>query len=102
MWYGHTFKRWASFTQNNPTENLLKIKHPVYIAVSANDKNTSVLGTDYMYLACIQRGKNNVTYKVYPYDHYFNEEIVDQEGKINKIHKMKEVFDEAFNWLDKH
>jgi len=52
-------------------ENVLSVDIPVYIVAGSEDRNTTILSTDYLYLESIRRGKNNITYKVYPYDHLF-------------------------------
>jgi hypothetical protein len=99
-WYGHTYLRWSSFSQNNPTDNILATDIPVYIVACSNDRNTSVLGTDYLYLESIRQGKTNITYQVYPYDHSFNEVITDDKGKVVSVkHHMKEVMDGALGWM---
>ncbi|HSF89349.1 MAG TPA: hypothetical protein VLA46_08025 [Saprospiraceae bacterium] len=99
-WYGHTYLRWSSFSQSNPTDNILSTNIPVYIVACANDRNTSVLGTDYLYLESIRRGKTNITYNVYPYDHMFNEVIRDDQGQVISVnHRMKEVMDSALLWI---
>jgi len=101
-WYGHSYLRWASFTSNNPTENILSLKTPVYIVAAANDRNTSALGTDYLYLESKRLGKTNIEYKVYPYDHFFNESIKDETGKvISTRNHMTEVLTESIDWLDR-
>lgn len=99
-WYGHTYLRWSSFTQNNPTENILSLDIPVYIAAASRDRNTSVLGTDYLYLESLKSGKKNLIYKVYPYDHSFNEWTRDAEGRVTGVKgHMQEVIKEAMDWL---
>lgn len=99
-WYGHTYLRWASFCNNNPTENLMELEIPVYIAGAGNDRNTAVLGTDYLYLESIRRNKTNITYKVYPYDHSFNEQVKNEEGEVVGMkNHIQEVIVEGLNWL---
>lgn len=100
FWFGHTYLRWASFTKNNPTQNIMSLNIPVYIVAASNDRNTSVLGTDYLYLESITQGKNNLEYHVYPYDHSFNEFVHDHEGNLITMNNhMKEVLEAAFQWL---
>lgn len=99
-WYGHTYLRWSSFAQNNPTDNILSTDIPVYIVACSNDRNTSVLGTDYLFLESIRQGKTNITYEVYPYDHSFNEVIMDDQGNVVSVkHHMQEVMDGALAWM---
>ncbi len=100
-WFGHTYLRWSSFGSNNPTENIMSSKIPIYIVACSNDNNTSVLGTDYLFLESIRLKKKNITYKVYPYNHSFNEYIKDENGQIISVkNHTKEVFNRAFKWLN--
>lgn len=101
-WYGHTYLRWSSFTSNNPSEHILNLTIPVYIVAASNDRNTSVLGTDYLFLESIRQGKSNLEYKVYPFDHSFNEEIKDENGKTVAVkNHMWEVIGDAIDWIIK-
>lgn len=99
-WYGHTYLRWASFAGSIPMEHLVSADIPVYLVAAANDRNTSVLSTDYIALECLRLGKRHIEYKVYPYDHSLNEYITDEQGNITgaKNH-MREVLGEALKWL---
>lgn len=102
-WYGHSYLRWSSFCNNNPSENLLQLNIPIYVVGASKDHNSAVLGTDYLYLESIRRGKTNLTYKVYPYDHSFNEMIKNDSGQeIGAKNHMQEVMQEGLNWLKKH
>lgn len=66
-----------------------------------SNPNYSVLGTDYMYLESIRKGKNNMVYKVYPYDHSLNEYVKDEKGKIVSFNShMKAIYNKALKWLD--
>lgn len=102
-WYGHTYLRWSSFTNNNPTENILSLNIPVYIVAAANDKNTSVLGTDYLYLECIRQKKKNIFYNVYPVEHSLNELIKDENGNIVSMKNYRtKILNTAFEWLNEN
>ncbi len=99
-WYGHTYLRWSSFTNNNPSENILSLNIPVYIVAAANDKNTSVLGTDYLYLESVRQKKKNIFYNVYPLDHSLSEPIKDENGNIVSMKNHRaEILSAAFEWL---
>lgn len=99
-WYGHTYLRWSSFTNNSPTDNILSLDIPVYIVAAANDKNTSVLGTDYLYLECLRRKKGNVFYNVYPVNHALSQIVQDENGNIvSKKDYRNEIIEAAFEWL---
>lgn len=102
-WFGHTYLRWASFTNFSPTEGLVNLNIPIFIAACSKDRNSSVLSTDYLNLEFIRRGKTNLTYRVYPYDHSFNEYRTDESGKVTgATSHMKDVINEALVWVEKN
>lgn len=102
-WYGHSYLRWSSFTNNNPTENILSLNIPVYIVAAANDRNTSVLGTDYLYLESVRLNKKNIIYNVYPVDHSLNVSIKDKDGNIVSMKNYRtEILNAAFKWLNEN
>ncbi|MEQ9308577.1 MAG: hypothetical protein RLN90_03930 [Balneolaceae bacterium] len=73
---------------------------PVYIVAAANDRSTSVLGTDYLYLESIRRKKRNIFYNVYPVDHSVSELIKDENGNIVSMKNYStEILNSAFDWL---
>lgn len=99
-WYGHTYLRWSSFAKNSPMENILSSDIPIYLVGCSKDVNTSVLSTDYLFLEATRRKKNNILYKVLPYDHFFNEIIKDENGNISaKKSHIHEEIDSALQWL---
>lgn len=99
-WYGHTYLRWASFAGSIPMEHILSADIPVYLVAAANDRNTTVLSTDYIALESLRLGKNHIEYKVYPYDHSLSEYITDEQGNITGARShMREVLGEALEWL---
>ena len=100
-WWGHTYKRWASFTQTDPLKHLIALSIPIYIANGSLDEN-SVLSADYIQLEFIKEQKNNLTYKTYPgYDHQFNK-IIFEDGVFKEAKsKLDFVLHEAFEWLEK-
>ncbi len=98
-WWGHTFKRWSSFTQRDPLDALLKLDIPIYMANGSLDEN-SVLSADYIKLEFIRQGKQNLTYKTYPnYDHQFNELIFENGTFKDAIPQLDKVLDAAISWL---
>ena len=101
-WMGHTYKRWASFTNSAPLEHLLKVKTPVFVACCSLDKNTSVLSADYIPLEFAKRGRKNLTYHVYPFEHSFMEFPRSPDGSLAqpKSH-FDEVLAEFFTWVEK-
>jgi pimeloyl-ACP methyl ester carboxylesterase len=101
QWWGHTYKRWSSFDSGIPVERLLTLDIPIYWVNGGLDENP-VLSSDYLKLAFIRAGKDNLTHRIYPtYDHQLNEHII-QEGKEPQlVPRYKEVMDEAFAWVEK-
>lgn len=101
FWMGHTYKRWASFGSSAPLEFLLKVKSPIFVACCSLDKNTSIVSADYIPLEFAKRGRSNLTYKVYPYEHSFLERVVDKNGQANGVNShFEEVLNEFVTWLD--
>ena len=100
-WWGHSYKRWASFTETDPYKYLLELEIPIYIANGSLDEN-SVLSADYIQLEFIKSGKDNLTYKTYPNcDHQFNE-IITKNGQFTEAKpKLGIVMKSAFDWLNK-
>ncbi len=81
----------------------MSLNIPVYIVAAANDKNTSVLGTDYLYLECIRQKKKNIFYNVYPVEHSLNEPIKDENGNIISMKNYRtEILNTAFEWLNEN
>lgn len=99
-WWGHSYKRWASFTETDPYKYLLELEIPIYIANGSLDEN-SVLSADYIQLEFIKSGKDNLTYKTYPNcDHQFNE-IITKNGQFIEVKpKLGIVMNSAFDWLN--
>ncbi len=99
QWWGHSYKRWSSFTTNSHINCLVDLDIPIYMANGSVDNN-SILTADYVQMMFAVRQKDNLTYKVYPnYDHQFNELIFDKGSFKQAIPKLQEVFKEGFNWL---
>lgn len=98
-WYGHTYKRWASFCSSDPYIELTRSDIPIYIAKGSKDEN-SVIGSDYIKLDFLRRGKTNLTYKTYTdCDHQFNV-VTKTDGKVISVEpKLGLVLAKAFEWL---
>ncbi len=100
-WWGHSYKRWASFTETDPYKYLLELEIPIYIANGSLDEN-SVLSADYIQLEFIKNRKDNLTYKTYPNcDHQFNEIIMENGQFIEAKPKLDIVMKSAYDWLKK-
>ena len=102
-WQGHTYLRWASFCNSIPADYLLESDIPILIISCSNDRNTSALSTDYIALESLKRNKTNIQNKVYPYDHFFTELILSEDGSlIDKKRHMTEVIDFVNNWINNY
>ncbi|MEM9549479.1 MAG: hypothetical protein AAGA77_26145 [Bacteroidota bacterium] len=99
-WWGHTYQRWASFTLTDPSQYLLQLDIPIYMANGSLDEN-SVLSADYIQLEFIKNKKSNLTYKTYPNcDHQFNELVIENGVFKQAIPRLDEVLRDAFEWLE--
>lgn len=95
FWLGHTYKRWASFSNDIPLDNMLKLDIPILLIAGGSDENSPITGLDYVKLEFIRRNKTNLTYKVYPNcDHLFND-------KKSNGNKLQEMLTFATDWIDK-
>lgn len=98
-WYGHSYLRWVDFSNSIPMQHLLQTNIPVLIIAASQDRNTTVLSTDYLYLESLRNGKQNIHYKVYPYNHMMQEVIKDSSGKTIVKRHMKDVLEQSIQWL---
>lgn len=70
------------------------------MAVCGKDTNSPIFGLDYVKLAFLQHGKDNLTYNVYPNcDHFFNE-LAEQDGQNVMINHKEELLNDILQWLD--
>ncbi|WP_438422633.1 hypothetical protein [Aquimarina macrocephali] len=101
-WFGETYYKWSSFTLNSPLENMLKLDIPILYIAGGNDHH-SILNMDYAKLEFLRKGKDNLTYKVFPnYDHFFMETKTDESGKKEWIDHLNEVNDFTLEWVTKN
>lgn len=98
-WFGETYYKWSSFTLNSPIENMLMLDIPILYVAGGEDRH-SILNMDYAKLEFLRKGKNNLTYKVYPnYDHFFMETKINESGKKEWIDHLEEVNGFALKWV---
>ncbi len=98
-WFGETYYKWSSFTLNSPIENMLLLDIPILYVAGGEDRH-SILNMDYAKLEFLRKGKNNLTYKVYPNcDHFFMETKTDESGKKEWIDHLDEVNGFALKWV---
>ncbi|MEM6721273.1 MAG: hypothetical protein AAF611_18240 [Bacteroidota bacterium] len=100
-WFGETYYKWSSFTLNSPIDNMLQLNIPILYVAGGEDRH-SILNMDYAKLEFLRKGKDNLTYKVYPnYDHFFMETKIDDSGKREWIDHLDEVNNFALEWIAK-
>ena len=99
-WNNETYLRWASFSTETPLENMLKLKVPILLVAGGRDIwNSFVMNSDYAKIEFMSRGKNNLTYKVFPNaNHFLQNETLDQ-GKTTTIDIKPQVFDYIMSWI---
>lgn len=101
-WFGETYYKWSSFTLNSPIENMLKLDIPILYVAGGEDQH-SIMNMDYAKLEFLRKGKDNLTYKVYPNcDHFFLETKTDESGKKEWIDHLDEVNKFTLDWVNKH
>ncbi len=97
------YNKWYSYSKETPLENMLKLDIPILLIASGRDVDGSyIANTDYAALEFIRKGKQNLTYKVYPnYDHIYNETTRRFGEEIGLGFKANSVIDDIFIWLEK-
>ncbi len=96
LWQGdHSYLRWSSFFRA-PLEAYLALDIPVFVAAGTADEAVPVESADYLPLAFIQAGKENLTYRVWPVDHFYRE--VTTEGET--ISRKPDVVSALRSWLE--
>ncbi len=101
-WFGETYLKWSSFGSNPPLESMLKLDIPILYVAGGEDRH-SIMNMDYAKLEFLRKGKENMTYKVFPdCDHFFLETKTDASGKKEWINRLDEVNDFALDWVAKN
>lgn len=91
--YGHTYKRWASYCFDASLQNLATITIPIFLGIGSLDENA--IGSDYFVADLIRRGKDNLTYKNYlDCDHGF---VRHSGDKPESLHH--EVVSDIMEWI---
>jgi len=91
--YGHTYKRWASYCFDASLQNLAAITIPIFLGIGSLDENA--IGSDYFVADLVRREKDNLTYKNYlDCDHGFFKHCGDKSESIHN-----EVVDDIMKWV---
>lgn len=93
--YGHTYRRWASYCFDASLQNLATITLPIFLGIGSLDENA--IGSDYFVADLIRRGKDNLTYKNYlDCDHGF---VRHSGDKPESLHH--EVVSDIIEWIQR-
>lgn len=99
-WYGATYLKWSSFSNNTPLENMLMLNIPILYIAAGKDNNQTIIDMDYAKLEFLRKRKSNLTYKVYPdCNHYFQQDTT-INGKTIKTDRSDEMHEYALKWTN--
>jgi len=98
-WYGHPYKRWASFCTDIPLDHLVQLDIPIYFLSGSADRSQPVLQADYIKLEFLRLGKTNLTYRVLPGCEHSLYEVVVEDGKERGISHRDEAFGMVVDWI---
>lgn len=102
MWNEETYFRWASFSDETPLENMLKLKIPIYVVAGGKDLwGSFVMNTDYVQIDFLQHKKTNLTYKVYPNANHFLQDEITVNGKTKTVNLKPKIFEDIIEWSEK-
>lgn len=97
-----TYYRWASFSDETPLENMLKLKIPIYVIAGGKDIFGSfIMNTDYAEIEFLRYGKTNLTYKVYPNANHFLQDEIIENGKTQFINLKPKIFADIVDWCER-
>lgn len=99
-YYGHPYKRWGSFCNYIPLEDLVKLEIPIYYLNGSIDRSSPVLQADYIMLEFIRLGKTNLTYTVLPGVEHSLYEVFIEDGQEKAISRRNEAFKMILDWIE--
>lgn len=98
VWQGNSYKRWYYFSEP-PIDNLLQFDKPLFVAIGSDDKAVPIESTYLIPIEFIRRGKNNLTFKVYPgLSHNFASKLENEETESH----WAEIFNDFIKWVEKN
>lgn len=101
LWRDETYYRWASFSDETPLENMLKLKIPIYLVAGGKDIwNSFIMNTDYAQIEFLRYGKRNLTYKVYPNANHFLQDEIEVDGQITYVDIKPSIFRDIEIWTN--
>ena len=97
-WYGHDYRRWASFGHYAPIDDMLALDIPLLMVQGGADENAPILNTDFAKIAFLGAGTTNLDYWVYPeFDHFLTESAPDDGGE--RVNHAQDVYDRIWAWI---
>lgn len=101
-WNDETYFRWASFSDETPLENMLKLKIPIYVVAGGKDLwGSFIMNTDYVQIDFLRHKKTNLTYKVYPNANHFLQDEIIENGKTKTVDLKPAIFETIIKWTEK-
>lgn len=101
LWNDETYFRWASFSDETPLENMLKLKIPIYVVAGGKDLwGSFIMNTDYVKIEFLRYRKNNLTYKVYPNANHFLQNEIMVEGNTTYVDIKPMIFSNIDDWTN--
>lgn len=101
-WNDETYYRWASFSNETPLENMLKLKIPIYVIAGGKDLwGSFIMNTDYVQIEFLKNKKTNLIYQVYPNANHFLQDEIVENGKTKYIDLKPKIFEDIIKWSEK-
>ncbi|MCB9687276.1 MAG: hypothetical protein H6738_14280 [Alphaproteobacteria bacterium] len=92
MWWGHPYRRWASFLSTSPLEGLRATDARVYVAAGTEDRAVPIASPDLLVTELVRDGRDTTYERRAGDDHGF-------AGKGHgAVEGMGEVFDHVVAW----
>lgn len=102
LFWDETYYRWASFSDETPLENMLKLKIPIYMVAGGKDIWQSfVMNSDYAQIEFLRHHKTNLTYRVYPNANHFLQDELVENGKTEYVNIKSQIFKDIHEWTNK-
>jgi pimeloyl-ACP methyl ester carboxylesterase len=93
--FGHTYKRWDSYSFGVTLEDLMRVDIPIFLGIATSDRSAPAIGSDVVVAEFIKAEKNNLTYKNYiGFDHGF---MKNENGNI--YNGQGELLRDIFDWI---
>ena len=100
-WNEETYYRWASFSNETPLENMLKLNIPIMVIAGGKDLwGSFIMNTDYVEIEFLRYKKTNLTYKVYPYANHFLQDEITENNNTRYIDLKPSIFKTIDEWTN--